>query len=838
MLTRFYRITALLTTVAAATTACAPIYDSGTADAQSADSETAFVESLLSGMSLEQKVAQMIQPDIRYVTPADVRRYGIGSILNGGGAFPNMDKRARVEDWQALADAYYFASIDQSEGSAGIPILWGTDAVHGHNNVFGATLFPHNIGLGATRNIPLVEAIGHSTALGVRHTGLDWIFAPTVAVATDLRWGRTYESFGSDPQLVADMGAAAVRGIQRGGAIATAKHFIGDGGTYQGIDQGDTLVSRDTLAEVHGAGYRAAIDVDVQTVMASFNSWNGEKIHGSRTLLEGLLREQMGFQGTVVSDWNGVGQIEFCSNTNCPQAFNAGIDIAMVPTQWKDFLLNTVRQVQDGEITMERVDQAVRRVLSLKYKAGLFAGLAPSERALAPEIAASPLGDSSHRVLAAQAVRESLVLLKLRGSALPLDTAARILVTGSAADSLELQTGGWSLTWQGTGNSNGDFPGATSIYDGIAQHVAEGSGSAVLSADGSFEDRPDVAVVAFGERPYAEGEGDVEHLNHSARYPDDLRIMRRLQSAGIPVVAVFVTGRPAWVNSELNASDAFVVAWLPGSEGGAVADVLFAKAGSAETFSGRLPMAWPATDVNVRDASLPVDDFLFPFGYAMRIDEQSQEIRYSEASYAPDKARETVVFSRRSQPPWILMLGDAYNWNLRVSSNSASSQGKRIQVETIDRVVQQDAWRIRWSAEPGKPGQIYWRHTGDETVDLSAALDTDAILAVHMRVDAMPTRPVLARVDCVYPCSGEVDVTDTIIAHASDVRRAGDEWFDLLIPVSCFARSGTHLESVSAPLVLLSDGDFSMSVSDIRFRSRRSDDTIYDCSQQIARSPD
>lgn len=807
-------------------------------ESTSYDTETRFIESLLSTMSIEQKVAQMIQADIRYVTPDDVRRYGIGSVLNGGGAFPNMDKHASLDDWLALADAYYLASTDRSGGSAGVPLLWGTDAVHGHNNVYGATIFPHNIGLGATRNAALVEMIAESTALEVRASGIDWIFAPTLAVSTDLRWGRSYESFSSDPELVAEMGAAVVRGIQRTGAIATAKHFIGDGATYRGIDQGDARLSKRELIDVHGAGYRAAIEAEVQTVMASFNSWNGVKVHGHGELLKDLLREEMGFTGPVVSDWNGLGQIRFCSNSDCPEAFNAGIDIAMVPTQWETLLHNTVRQVKSGEIPGLRIDEAVTRILRLKYRAGLFSGKKPSERKLAAETTTPLVGNKEHRALAAQAVRQSLVLLKLQNDVLPLDSNAQILVAGSAAHSMQMQTGGWSLTWQGTGNSNSDFPGGSTIFDGIARRVARSGGKAELSVDGSFEQRPDIALVVFGEQPYAEGQGDVEHLNHSARYPKDLQVMRELQAANIPVISVFVTGRPAWVNKELNASDAFIVAWLPGSEGSAIADVLFASVDSEGSFRGRLPMPWPATDVDLQDVSLPVKETLFPIGYGLTLQDRSPNVAYSETSYAPEAVEKEVVFSSRSQPPWMMMLGDSYNWNMRVESSAASSEGNRISVEAFDRWAQQDARRITWTSLPGKYAQIYWSHAGEETYDFSAVFDREAVMAIQMSVNSLPTGRVLARVDCTYPCSGEVNITQAILARTRRTdgtkvqQNATDQWFDLLIPMTCFRNAGARLESVSAPLVLLADGGFSASISDVRLRPRRSGDQVLDCSEQ------
>ena len=321
----------------------------------------ARVASLLKTMTLEQKVGQMVQGEIKTVAPADLTKYHLGSVLNGGGSFPNEQKNSTMSDWLKLSDQYYLASLDKSQGGAGIPVVWGTDAVHGHNNVIGATLFPHNIGLGAANDPELMKKIGEITAREVAVTGIDWIFAPTVAVVKDNRWGRTYEGYSSEMPIIKSYAGEIVLGLQgepgdlrtnQQRVIATAKHFIGDGATYRGIDQGDTRMALDELLQEHGAGYYEAIDADVQTVMASFNSWNGLKLHGHKFLLTDVLKDQMGFDGFVVSDWNGIGQIEGCTNKSCYQAINAGIDMVMAPQDWKAFLKDTIAKVKSGDIPM------------------------------------------------------------------------------------------------------------------------------------------------------------------------------------------------------------------------------------------------------------------------------------------------------------------------------------------------------------------------------------------------------------------------------------------------------------------------------------------------------
>jgi len=603
----------------------------------------AYVTGLLAQMTLEQKVGQMVQGEIQHVTPEDVREYHLGSVLNGGGSFPGAAKDATVADWVALADAYYEASMDTTGGRLAIPIIWGTDAVHGHNNVIGATLFPHNIGLGAARNGDLLQAIGAATALEVRATGLDWTFAPTLAVVRDDRWGRTYEGYAEDPEIVRQLAGRMVTGLQGAASspefldadhvLATAKHFLGDGGTDGGIDQGDNLSTERELLDIHAQGYFPALEAGAQTVMASFNSWRGEKIHGNHYLLTEVLKERMGFDGFVVSDWNGIGQVAGCTNDSCAAAINAGIDMIMVPEDWKAIITNTLDQVRSGEIPEARIDDAVRRILRVKARAGLFTAGRPSARPHAGDTGL--IGAPVHRALARQAVRQSLVLLKNAGGLLPLPRNQRVLVAGAGADDLGAQAGGWTISWQGTENTNEDFPGATSIYAGIAAVVSAGGGTTVRSPDGVFTERPDVAIVVFGEEPYAEMHGDITSLSFSAEYAEPLALLRRLRAEGIPVVSVFLSGRPRWVNPELNASTAFVAAWLPGTEGGGIADVLFrTNAGEVQyDFVGRLSYSWPRdplqTAVNRND---PVDEPLFPYGFGLS---------YGVADTLPDALPET-----------------------------------------------------------------------------------------------------------------------------------------------------------------------------------------------------
>ena len=607
----------------------------------------ARITALLGQLTLEQKVAQMTQADIRYVTPEDVRKYRLGSILNGGGAFPGNNKHADISDWVALADRFYDASMDASQGAPAIPVFWGTDAVHGHNNVVGATLFPHNVGLGATHDPELIQRIGAVTASEVAATAIDWTFAPTVAVVRDGRWGRAYEGYSDRPDIVRAYAGRMVQGLQGIPAtpsfldgnhiLATAKHFIGDGGTDRGIDRGDNLASEQELLDIDAQGYIAALQSGVQTVMVSYNSWQGPKVHGQHYLITEVLKKRLGFDGVVVSDWNGIDEVQGCSADKCAQAVNAGIDLFMVPEAWKAFIQNTVAQVRAGDISQARIDDAVTRILRVKLRAGLFEKGRPSSRPLANKRAM--VGAPAHRAVAREAVRKSLVLLKNDAGLLPLRRKLRVLVAGDGADNIEKQTGGWTLTWQGTENTRADFPGATSIFEGIRAAVTAGGGTATSSPDGSYRSRPDVAVVVFGENPYAEWHGDIKTLDY--RGPDgnpspdmlrpspevpppgqwapppsdsgsspaaaddpDLALVEHLRHSGIPVVAVFLTGRPRAITPELQASNAFVVAWLPGTEGAGIADVLF-RNGKGDVnfdFTGKLSYSWPS---------------LFPYGFGL-----------------------------------------------------------------------------------------------------------------------------------------------------------------------------------------------------------------------------
>ena len=597
----------------------------------------AKIAELLGKMTLEQKVAQMIQPEIQFFSIEDMRQYGFGSFLSGGNTSPGHKKHATPADWLALADAMYDASMDSSEDGIAIPTMWGIDAIHGHNNVFGATLYPHNIGLGAANNPDLMEEIGRATAKEILATGIQWAFAPTVAVPRNDLWGRTYEGFSETPEIVATYSDRLIEGLQgefgndfmdENHVIATTKHFLGDGGTAGGVDRGDTRITESELFALHAAGYISAIQAGAQSVMASFNSWNGRKLHGHEYLLTDVLKNRLGFDGLVVSDWNAHSAVEGCDDFECAKAIMAGVDVVMVPEHWREFMKNTLEQVKSGQIPQSRIDDAVTRILRVKMRYGLFDKGRPSDGALAGKY--ELIGAQEHRELARKAVRESLVLLKNKANILPLDRNISVLVAGDGADSIGKQSGGWSLSWQGSDNTNSDFPDATTIYDGIKESVEGAGGSILLSEDGSYSEKPDVAIVVYGENSYAEWHGDIDNLEFDQTGKKDLKLLRHLQEQGIPVVSVFISGRPLWVNEELNNSDAFVAAWLPGSEGKGVADVIFKKT-NGETnydFKGKLSFSWPRSNTQFSLNYYDEDyDPLFAYGFGLA---------YSDADPLPD----------------------------------------------------------------------------------------------------------------------------------------------------------------------------------------------------------
>jgi beta-glucosidase len=788
----------------------------------------ARIDELLAQMTVEEKVGQMIQPEIKQVTPEDVKKYHLGSVLNGGGTTPHNNKYAKLTDWVELADSYYHASVDKSNGRAGIPIMWGTDAVHGLGNVIGATLFPHNIALGATHNPELLRKIGEVTAREMAATGVDWNFSPTVAVARDDRWGRAYEAWSEDPEVVAAYAAPMVEGLQGVGGsdnfltehhvIATTKHYIGDGGTLNGIDRGETQGDEQVLRDIHGPGYFTAIEAGVQVVMASFTSWQGTRMHGHQYLLTDVLKNQLGFDGLVVGDWSGHGFIPGCTALNCPDTINAGLDIYMAPEpEWKELFYNTVEQVNTGVIPMERVDDAVRRILRVKMRAGLFEKGAPSTRALAGRT--DILGAPAHREVARQAVRESLVMLKNKNGILPLSRTTNVLVAGDGADNIGKQAGGWSISWQGTGNTNADFPGGTSIFAGIESVVSAAGGTATLSKDGSFTAKPDVAIVVFGEDPYAEMQGDIPDLLYKPRDPSDWELLKQLRAQNIPVVSLFITGRPLWVNREINASDAFVVVWQPGTEGQGVADVIFTNAAGDINYdmNGRLTFSWPKRpDQFLLNRGDEHYDPLFAYGFGLSYSDK--DTLGDDLSEEGLRVAETVdvleLFNRRALAPWDIEITGYQNDRAIMTSNTLRVSS--VMIEAVDRHEQQDARRVVWNGQG--QGQVALSTT--QRQDFIDYAKQDAALIFDIKVEKAPGSTTLLRLGCGSYCASDIDFTDRLKVMA------GQEWQTVNVSLNCFPAAGANfgiiqppeefLTQVLQPFSLVTEGELTLTFANVR----------------------
>ena len=769
-----------------------------------------FIDRLLAKMTLEEKIGQMIQADIASVTPEEAARYHLGSVLAGGNAAPGGDIHSGPRAWLDMVDAYYKASIAApSPAHPPIPILFGIDAVHGDAKVRGATIFPHNVALGAAHDPDLIKQIGQATAQEVAATGIDWTFAPTVAVVRDVRWGRSYESYSEDPAIVARYSGAMVSGLQgdlkgpdflnQGHTLSSVKHFLGDGGTHDGRDQGDNLSSEQVLRDVHAAGYPPAIAAGAAIVMASYNGWQGVKMHANQSLLTGVLKDRFGFNGFIVGDWNAQEEIPGCTKLSCAEAINAGLDMFMAPDSWKALYQNTLDQARSGAIPKARIDDAVRRILRVKALDGLFERAAPGARPGAGDFSA--VGSAAHRALARQAVRESLVLLKNNNQLLPLSPKSHILVAGTAADDIGQQAGGWTVDWQGAHNTNADLPGATSIYAGIKAAVEHAGGTAVLSPDGHFTDKPDVAIVVFGERPYAEFVGDRETVQFS---PDDqsaLDLLKRLHGQDVPVVAVFLSGRPLWVNPHINASDAFVAAWLPGSEGEGVADVLFKGVDGkpAFDFTGRLAFSWPATGMPVTfDAADKPQGVLFPRGYGLDDAARQTAPLLSEEAHIPldRQARDTLFHAGHVTAPWSIYVSDPAAEVRLTMTEQPSPTG------ALDTLHQGDAITARWSGNTPATWRI---GGGGRTIDLAPAAKAGKALQITYRVDHAATGPVLLGMGCGDRCAGKLDVTARM--HAGD-----SGWRSLTAPLACFAKAGADLTKIEDPLVLQTQGDFSVSI--------------------------
>ena len=606
----------IVAAAAAGAAACLILSIAGSAaDPKPLSSFDPQVKQLLSRMTLDEKIGQMTQPEQSALQdPADIENYFVGSLLSGGDSDPKEGNSL-----QAWTDLYDRLQKHTGKTRLKIPILYGIDAVHGHNNVLGAVIFPQNVGLGCTRDAALIEKVERVTAEEIRATGIQWAFAPCVTVPQDIRWGRTYEGYSEDPALVRELGAAAVRGFQGLdlsdplAVVACAKHYVGDGGTAwgtgnggHGLDQGDTRVDEATLRRIHLQGYISAIQAGVGTIMPSYSSWNGVKCSASKELMTGILKDELGFQGFLISDYNAIDQISPNYKDDVRISINAGMDMVMVPTRYREFYNDLKSLVQENQVPMSRIDDAVTRILRVKFAMGL---MDPKRSQLADRSLQKSFGSPEHREVARQAVRESAVLLKNDNQALPISkTVKRIHVAGKSADDLGNQCGGWTISWQG--HSGAVTEGGTTILAAIKQTVSKGT-QVTVSRDGTGAEGADIGVVVIGETPYAEMKGDRTDLSLSA---EDVAAVNNMKATGIPVVTVLVSGRPMIVTDILGKTDALLAAWLPGTEGQGVADVLF---GDYKP-TGKLSFSWPRSMAQLPlNINTPNYDPLFKYGYGL-----------------------------------------------------------------------------------------------------------------------------------------------------------------------------------------------------------------------------
>ena len=569
------------------------------------------VSDLLSRMTLDEKIGQMTLVEKNSIKPADISTMSIGGLLSGGGGYPSPNTAAA---WAQMVDGFQKQALS---ARLGIPLLYGVDAVHGDNNLYGTVIFPHNIGLGAAHDPALVERIGRATADVTIATGIYWDYAPVTAVAQDIRWGRTFESYSENTALVSSLSSAMIRGLQGaklgdpGSVLATPKHFVGDGGTLWGssatpgykLDQGVTGVDEATLRAIHLPPYIEAIKNGAQSLMVSYSSWGGLKMSAQHYLLTDVLKGELGFSGFLVSDWGALDQIP---GRSIEIGVNAGLDMIMVPIQYVSFIASLKESVNSGSVSMSRIDDAVRRILTVKIEMGLF------EHPFSDPARLPDVGSDAQRALAREAVGKSLVLLQNNRGTLPLSkNVSSILVAGEGANDIGMQAGGWTIEWQG---KLGRITPGTTILHGILDTV---SANTVLTYDqnGKSSIRADVGIVVIGEQPYAEGKGDSFDL---ALSPQDVKLVDNVRRRVTKLIVVMLSGRPLIIGTPLSESDAFVAAWLPGTEGEGVADVLF----GVRPFTGKLSFTWPRTV-----SQLPFDfrhlptsgceSPLFPFGYGL-----------------------------------------------------------------------------------------------------------------------------------------------------------------------------------------------------------------------------
>lgn len=764
----------------------------------------ARVEEILSKLSLEQKVGQIIQADSNSVTPEEVKAYRLGSVLSGGNSAPGDKPYAAAKDWLSAADAYFSASIDDEGVEVAVPIIWGIDAVHGHTNLLGGTVFPHNVGLGAANDPNLVKRIAQVTAKELAVSGHDWTFAPTLAVPQNDRWGRAYEGFSENPDIVRSYGGPIVEGLQGvrgsdefmqdGRVISTAKHFLADGGTENGVDQGDAKIPEQELIDIHVAGYISAIEAGAQSVMASFSSWQGDPLHGHKSLLTDVLKGRMNFDGFVIGDWNGHALIPDCTPTDCPQSLNAGLDMYMAPDSWKGLYESTLAHVKSGRVPMARLDDAVRRILRVKINSGIFEKAVPSQRVFAGQV--DLLGVGEHRDVAREAVRKSLVLLKNNDKTLPLSPKSKLLVVGRGADNIAKLAGGWTLSWQGGKHTNDEFPNGQTLLSALRQSAEAAGGSVTYDEAGTKDPKGYDAVIAvYGEDAYAEFRGDVENVDFT---PNDFNpeMLRKYKDAGVPVTSVFLSGRPLWTNPEINASDAFIAAWLPGSEAAGIADMLF-RTNPDYDFTGRLSFSWPAKATQAVLNKYHKDYApLFPLGYGLSYDDNKNLDLLPEDSGLSQagSGKKGVFFTAGdSSEPW--------RYAVNGTNIVLPHQTGALDVIAYDRAAQEDSLRVNFKAM--KEPSVF---SISSLYSHDFARESNGAMELSFLAKAVSNKP---NVEFGMGCE------DALTCNTFMPVSLSDDWKEYRIPLKCFENKGAVMSAVKHGFLIKSNNKASVAISEV-----------------------
>lgn len=779
---------------------------------------------ILVRMTVEEKIGQMIQPDLVELTAEDVRDYRIGSALNGAGRWPGGNRRSGAKEWARTISGFWEAAEEAyRDRPFRIPFMWASDAVHGHNNVHGATIFPHNIGLGAARDPELVRRIGAATAREVAATGMDWTFAPTVTTPRDLRWGRCYEGYSQDPEIVHAYAHAMVKGLQGeadslragSGVVSCVKHWVGDGGTFEGEDRGIARCSEDELRNVHSRGFFAGIEAGAQSVMVTYSGWEGSgrvetRVHGSEYLITDVLKDALGFDGIVIGDWDAHPYVEGCTPGDAGNVIRAGVDVLMVSTRekWQAVYHSAVEQVRSGAIPMSRVDDAVLRILRVKQRAGLWDKQPPAERR--PEDRATALGAPEHRELARTAVRKSLVLLKHDNAALPLARTSKVLITGSAADAVRKQTGGYTVTWQGDDVGMDDFPGGFTVADAVRYVVGEDRCTVDPHLEHADPSEYDVVLVAIGEDPYAEMFGDIKPWRSIAyaelkpAYAHDLAVLRRLREFASKVVTVAFGGRPLYMTEEINLSDAFVAAWLPGPDARGITDLLFldSQGQRAHDFQGRLSFVWPRGRhaATVDSGHEP----LFPYGYGLTLRGTGDAAAGSTGPLPLDEEETTAgapsltasrVAIGPGADPYVFEYSATDNGPQPIAAESRTETAF-ISVEPIDHLGHRDAISLTFR---DIRTFVYARESGGKPYDLRDFAAAGGRLSFHVRVFEAPAGPFHLTCHDDYPQQPALDIADRLRELPVG------EWVPFDVPLAELVAVGVEFDHVDVPFMVYTE---------------------------------